>query len=93
MYKYISLFRKFNFAALEFPLTRSASRPTRFHLGRSQQRRLEVILWRFQVLTIHKVCERFPASPHYPFQQETSQGVVKQLRLRASEIIIMITDH
>ena len=49
MYKYISLFWKFNFAALEFPLTRSASRPTRFHLGRSQQRRLEVILWRFQV--------------------------------------------
>ena len=44
MYKYISLFWKFNFAALEFPLTRSASRPTRFHLGRSQQRRLEVIL-------------------------------------------------
>ena len=44
MYNYISLFWKFNFAALEFPLTRSASRPTRFHLGRSQQRRLEVIL-------------------------------------------------
>ena len=45
-------FENLIFAALEFPLTRSASRPTRFHLGRSQQRRLEVILWRFQVFTI-----------------------------------------
>ena len=44
MYMHISLFWNFSFAVSEFPLTRSASRPTRFHLGRSQQRRLEVIL-------------------------------------------------